>query len=66
MQGVVSTVYFYSDELKKDAKFCLPGNVTNSQMVRIVVKYLKDNPKNLNEGRTGLVWSALKDAYPCK
>ncbi|VVP73515.1 Rap1a/Tai family immunity protein [Pseudomonas fluorescens] len=66
LQGVVSTVIFYSEILKKDEKFCLPNNVTNSQVVRVVVKYLKDNPKLLNEGRTGLAWYALKDAYPCK
>lgn len=64
--GVNSTVLFYSDVLKKDEKYCMPDNVTNAQMVRIVVKYLKDNPKLLNEGRTSLVWSALIDAYPCK
>lgn len=64
--GVNSTVLFYSDVLKKDDKYCMPDSVTNGQMVRIVVKYLKDNPKLLNNGRTGLVWSALRDAYPCK
>jgi hypothetical protein len=65
-QGVVNAVYFYSDTLKKDEKFCMPETVTNGQVVRIVVKYLKDNPKDLNEGRMSLVWSALMDAYPCK
>lgn len=66
LQGVVSTVGFYSEILKKDEKFCLADNVTNSQIVRIVVKYLKDNPKELNKGRALLAWSALQDAYPCK
>ena len=66
VQGVVSTVYFYSDELKKDAKYCLSGNVTNPQLVRIVVKYLKYNPNILNESRMALVWRALKGAHPCK
>ncbi|PMZ76949.1 Rap1a/Tai family immunity protein [Pseudomonas sp. FW305-70] len=65
VQGVESTVGFYSDDLANDAKFCVPNGVTNGQLVRIVVKYLKDNPKQLNLTRTGLVWSALKDAYPC-
>lgn len=66
VEGVASTVSFYGEDLKKEDKFCTPGNVTNSQLVRIVVKYLKENPKLLNKGRTGLVWSALMDAYPCK
>jgi hypothetical protein len=66
VQGVSNTVYFYSDEVKKNQKFCKPDGVTNAQLVRIVVKYLKDNPKDLNEGRMTLVWTALMDAYPCK
>lgn len=66
VQGVQSTVYFLSDDLKNDAKFCIPADVTNGQSVRIVIKYMKDNPKLLNENRTGLIWLALKDAYPCK
>lgn len=66
VEGVNSMVYFYSDLLKKDDKYCMPGNVTNGQMVRILVKYLKDNPKLLNKSNTVLMWSAFKDAYPCK
>lgn len=66
VEGVNSMVYFYNDVLKKDDKYCMPYSVTNGQMVRIVVKYLKDNPKLLNKSNTVLVWSAFKDAYPCK
>ena len=64
--GVANAVYYYSDELKKDQKFCVPDNASNSQLVRVVVKYLNDNPKILNEERMSLVWLALMDAYPCK
>jgi hypothetical protein len=66
VEGVISTVVFYSGVLKKDEKFCMPDNVVNAQMVRIVVKYLKDNPKQLNKMNTVLILDAFKDAYPCK
>lgn len=66
VQGVSDTIYFLGDELPKEAKFCEPNGTTNTQLVRIVVKYLKDNPKLLNTSKTSLVWSALQDAYPCK
>ncbi|MGH8390422.1 MAG: Rap1a/Tai family immunity protein [Pyrinomonadaceae bacterium] len=66
VQGVANTVFFYSDELKKNERFCIPGTVKNSQLVRVVVKYLKDNPKTLNEERMSLVWLSFMDAYPCK
>ncbi|MNJ01850.1 hypothetical protein D3C73_1616130 [compost metagenome] len=66
MQGVLATTFFYSDELRKDEIFCVPTTVTYAQLVRVVVKYLQDNPKDLNKGRMTLVWQALMDAYPCK
>lgn len=66
VQGVDSTNTFLFNDLNSDARFCKPATVTNGQLVRIVVKHLKDNPKLLNKERTGLVWLALKDAYPCK
>jgi hypothetical protein len=66
VQGVSNTVSLLSNDLKKDAKFCKPATVTYGQLVRIVVKYLKDNPKLLDMDRTALVWFALSDAYPCK
>lgn len=66
VQGVTGTVFFYSELLKNDDKFCVPDSATNGQVVRIVVKYLRDNPKLLNENKVTLVWLALRDAYPCK
>jgi len=47
--------------------FCSPeGNITNEQYVRIIVKYLKDNPKDLHRSGTMLALLALTDAYPCR
>ncbi|KJZ40913.1 MULTISPECIES: Rap1a/Tai family immunity protein [Pseudomonas] len=66
VQGVYGTFSLLSEELNDGIKFCVPGSVTNSQLVRVVVKYLKNHPAQLNLYRTGLVWSALKEAYPCK
>jgi len=66
IQGVDSTFAMLGDNLKKDARLCMPQGVTNSQLVRVVVKYLKDNPKLLNLHKVALSWAALRDAYPCK
>ncbi|PYY69969.1 hypothetical protein CRX42_13770 [Pseudomonas jessenii] len=66
IHGVDETVTYLRGDLAKDAKFCTPKDITNGQVVRIVVKYLKDNPKLLHKSRGALVWLALNDAYPCK
>ncbi|VVO61274.1 hypothetical protein PS862_00830 [Pseudomonas fluorescens] len=64
--GVARSTALYGEFIPIKLKFCTPDTVTNSQLVRIVVKYLKDNPKTLSDNRTVLVWRALLDAYPCK
>lgn len=48
-------------------RFCTPeGGMNNGQTVRIVVKYLKDNPAKLHERAEWLILDALRDAFPCK
>lgn len=48
-------------------RFCLPKEgIENGQMVRIVVKYLKDNPAKLHERAEWLILDALSNAFPCK
>ena len=49
--------YFY--------KVCLPGNITREQVVRIVLKYLEDNPKALSSLSIAVVGAALASTYPC-
>ena len=64
--GVRNTVSFFNENLKKDERHCIPANVTNGQLVRVVVKSLQDKPQMLHMERTGLVWIAIRNAYPCK
>lgn len=64
VQGVSDMLVLYQDKLPK--KFCVPSDVTYGQGVRIVVKYLQDNPKLLNNHDSVLVLAAYADAYGCK
>ena len=45
--------------------FCLPTHSTYGQYVRVVHKYLQENPAELQEGDSVLVLKALKAAWPC-
>jgi hypothetical protein len=45
---------------------CPPAGVTNGQSVRVVVKFLNDNPEKLNLDEDELVTLALSKAFPCK
>ena len=47
------------------ADVCTGEGVTFSQMERVVVKFLQDNPKKLNLNQSTLVQMALSKAFPC-
>src|SRR5574341_51388 len=46
---------------------CLPqNNLNNGQALRIVIKYLQDNPQLLDRPQAAVVFNAFYYAYPCK
>jgi hypothetical protein len=47
------------------ASYCKPESVTRAQLIRLVVKFLKENPGYLNMSGSSLVLMALKEAFPC-
>ncbi|MEO5493084.1 MAG: Rap1a/Tai family immunity protein [Sphingomonas sp.] len=47
------------------SRVCLPAGGVRSQMVDVVVKYLKDNPAERAKGASLLVVLALREAFPC-
>ncbi len=50
----------------KKSLVCLPYNNLNNELaVRVVLKYIKDNPKLLSKPREGLVFNAFYYAFPC-
>ena len=75
LAGVTDTLRMW-EYLNKDAHAgklapptplaCIPDAVTRFELVKVVVKYLDDNPKELHLGYAPLVYLALWDAYPCK
>ena len=45
--------------------FCAPAKGKTSQLVKVVTKYLNEHPEKLHLAASGLVSSALYDAFPC-
>jgi Rap1a immunity proteins len=45
--------------------FCVPHEVINGQILRVVVKYIKDHPQKGYVQTVILEMYALKDAFPC-
>lgn len=47
-------------------RFCLPKNVTSSQLEKTAVKYMNDNPQQLDKPASYYVLVALRTAFPCE
>jgi hypothetical protein len=46
--------------------YCMSEDVTNAQMVRILLKYIRANPATAHLPTATLFGSAMKEAFPCK
>jgi hypothetical protein len=44
---------------------CFPPNVTNDQKIKVVIKYLADNPAELHSLANMLILRSMNAAFPC-
>jgi hypothetical protein len=51
---------------EKDRMICLPRAVTTVQMVRVIKKYVADNPDKAHRATRYVASLALARAFPCK
>lgn len=65
INGVTSLSWVINQAFSKGTRLCVPDNVTNIQGARIVVKWLKDNPKYLSNPEGYAAMLALRETYPC-
>ena len=63
VKGVWQTGQVYST--LTGGNLCTPDGATTSQMIRVVVKFLEENPERLHRPEVFLVTMALADAFPC-
>lgn len=45
---------------------CFPNFITSDQVEKVVLNYLKRNPKLLDRSASSLAATALAEAFPCK
>ncbi len=62
IEGIIKSNMF----LNKEKFFCFPNKrIKNTQAIKIIVKFLEDNPKKLHEDETVLIFTSLIKAFPC-
>jgi hypothetical protein len=45
--------------------FCLPDDVENAQLVRVVLKFIGNHPEEAHQSTAFLIVLALREAFPC-
>jgi len=62
--GVLGTTNDLSSVSKRE--ICVPPEAVQSQVARVVAKWLDDNPEKLHFSASSLVRAALAQGFPCK
>jgi hypothetical protein len=65
MTAVGDTLAFMRTVIKDEYPICVRGNVTSAQMADVVVKYIRDNPKDRHLNAATIAALAFKEAWPC-
>jgi hypothetical protein len=54
------------ENLPVEWSFCVPKEVTNFQLRKVVMKHMEENPADQHYGASGIVREALHNAFPCR
>jgi hypothetical protein len=65
IKGIIKLNMVYQAKDRDSALFCPPSKISSGQAVRIVVKYMRDNPSELHNEESLVAIAAFIDAYPC-
>jgi hypothetical protein len=68
IEGFGTALEYSDSHLKKRITplFCVPDRAEGLQVVRLLLKYLRDNPKDTHIGTGASLGLALQTSYPCK
>ena len=68
VDGVFWEVAFVGAKGSKEPPkpYCLPENTENGQLIRIVMKYIRNHPEEAHQKTAFLIFNALGEAFPCK
>jgi len=65
MTAVSDTLAFMRTVIKDQFPICVNGNITSRQLADVVVKYIRDNPKDRHLNAATISALAFRDAWPC-
>ena len=66
VSAITDAMSLYNGTAPTYMRVCRPDEIPNIQGVRIVLKYLKNNPEKLHKFEAYLIMDAFFKAFPCK
>ncbi|SEE38000.1 hypothetical protein SAMN05444161_5589 [Rhizobiales bacterium GAS191] len=63
--GKLEAVVFFASSIDTPNRSCPPRGVPDSQVAKVVVAYLDQNPARLHQVFLGLAYEAVAKAWPC-
>ena len=64
--GAEGTVQEIDDTTSHIQMLCIPSEAENGQIVDISKRYLANNPQSRHDPARSLIFSALREAFPCE
>jgi hypothetical protein len=65
MQGHIDYQQYLEENLKSDIEHCFPVDVSVSQLAKVTVQYLEENPNKLHKPAIEVSLAAFAEAFPC-
>jgi hypothetical protein len=66
VKGIEAGVSMAYDYENRTAPFCVPDEVTNGQMLRVLTKFITDHPEKAHYQTRVLELEALMKTFPCE
>jgi Rap1a immunity proteins len=66
VHGVDDGIGIAYDIIGQPKSYCFPDGVTHGQMMRVLIKFIKDHPEKAHSQTRVLEMRSFMDAFPCK
>jgi hypothetical protein len=65
-EGMVETAMVFAPNLPSDLRGCPPAQGSVLESVKVLLRYLDNNPDRLDEAGVTLTLEAFRDSWPCR
>jgi hypothetical protein len=64
--GELRALAYVSHVLAPELRSCVPGNLSNGQLVAVAIQYVEQHPSQMNDDFMKLALQAYRQTWPCE